>query len=131
MSAPTRSNDGADDWTGGVAAIVFEACGACRSRWYFARGHCPVCGGTDVTRLPSRGEGTLRAVTTVSRAPSPELRAFVPYRVALVDLDEGVRVMGHADDGLVIEDRVRVGYRRLGTLLVPVFTAFGPPTSVP
>ncbi|MCW2241566.1 Zn-ribbon domain-containing OB-fold protein [Azospirillum canadense] len=114
-----------DDWTSGVEAIVFETCDTCRSHWYFARNRCPACGAATVTRVPSRGEGTVCAVTSVSRAPAPELRAFVPYRVALIDLDEGVRVMGHAGDGVMIGNRVRGAYRRLGTVLVPFFTASG------
>lgn len=112
----------ADDWTAGVEAIRFERCPTCGACWYFARGRCPACGATEVDRLPSRGEGILRAVSTVTRAPTPELRAVAPYRVALVDMDEGFRMMGHVDDGLAIGDRVRAGYRRLGPTLVPHFS---------
>ncbi len=115
-----------DDWTGGTEAIVFETCDACRKRWYFTRSRCPTCGGS-VTRSPSRGEGTLCAVTTVSRPPAPELRAYAPYRIALVEIDEGFRMMGHADDGLAVGDRVRSGYRRLGSVLVPFFSAMKAP----
>jgi uncharacterized OB-fold protein len=121
--------DYGDDWTGGIEAIVYETCRTCGTRWYFARTRCPACGGVDLHRSRSRGEGTLQAVTTVTRAPSPELRALVPYRVALVDLDEGFRMMGHAEEGAAIGDRVRAGFRRFGGALVPIFAPKGPDPS--
>lgn len=124
MNGPMSGSFPADDWTTGVEAIRFERCPACGASWYFGRGRCPACGATVVERPASRGDGILRAVSTVTRAPSPELRAFTPYRVALVDMDEGFRMMGHVDEGLAIGDRVRAGYRRLGPVLVPHFRGF-------
>jgi hypothetical protein len=41
----------------------------------------------------SAGAGTLYSHTTVYRAPTSAFKADVPYVVALVDLDEGFRMM--------------------------------------
>jgi uncharacterized OB-fold protein len=107
------------DWTEGRPAIVLEHCGACGSRWYFRRGFCPRCGAGEVSTQVAGGRGTVYAVTTVVRAPTPEWRAFAPYGIALVDLDEGIRVMTHAASDLSIGERVRIDYRDLGDLIVP------------
>jgi len=66
-------------------------------------------------------------VTILHRAPSEEWRPFIPYALALVDLDEGVRVMGHADVGVSIGDRVKATFPTVGGRMVPRFVpASGP-----
>jgi uncharacterized OB-fold protein len=75
--------------------ITFQLCAACAARWYLERERCARCGSTALTSQPASGEGRVFAVTIVHRAPDAEFAALVPYRIALVDLDEGVRVMGH------------------------------------
>jgi uncharacterized OB-fold protein len=48
--------------------------------------------------------------TEVTRAPSQAWRALVPYTIVIVELDEGPRLMGHAESGLAIGDRVEAGF---------------------
>jgi uncharacterized OB-fold protein len=66
------------------------------------------------------------AVTVVHRAPSAAFRADVPYAVALVDLDEGFRmlanVVGGAPADVAIGDRVRVAFEPRGAVTLPQFT---------
>jgi uncharacterized OB-fold protein len=109
------------DWTRGGAGIVFQACAGCTHVWYFRRGFCPACGAADPQDLPSAGRGTVHADTLVHRAPTDEFRALAPYRIVLVDLDEGFRMMGHGEAALIIGDRVRCGFRPLGNRLLPYF----------
>jgi uncharacterized OB-fold protein len=108
------------DWTAGTAALAFQHCGACGAVWYFARGFCPRCGAPDPATRQGSGHGTVYAVTTVSRAPSPELRALAPYRIALVDMEEGFRAMTHAAAGVAVGDRVQTRFRLFGALTIPV-----------
>ena len=42
----------------------------------------------------------------VARAPPPDLRALAPYLMALIDAEEGFRMMGHGDKRLKIGDAV-------------------------
>ncbi|MCD8504942.1 MAG: OB-fold domain-containing protein [Burkholderiaceae bacterium] len=49
----------------------------------------------------------MKSVTVVHRAPDPFWRTKVPYAVALVNTDEGPVLMGHADEGVRIGDRVK------------------------
>ena len=65
-------------------------------------------------------------VMLVARAPSEALRALAPYTIALIDLNEGVRLMAHLEDGAVIGDRVQAGFRQFGDALVPLFSRAAP-----
>ena len=107
------------DWTNGVARTCLERCAQCAHQWYFRRGFCPACGSRQVDRVPVSGLGSVYAITTVGRAPSPEWKAIAPYDIALIDLVEGLRVMAHAQIGLQIGDRVELSYLTIGERLIP------------
>jgi len=72
------------------------------------------------------GLGSIHAFTRVERAPSPAFRSAVPYAIALVDFDEGFRLLmnvrGAPPRPLEIGQRVRVWFETLsdGSLLPQV-----------
>lgn len=107
------------DWTAGEAAIEFQRCSACCAIWYFARDFCPHCGTPGPQSQHSSGRGRVYAITTVSRAPSPELRALAPYRIALVDMEEGFRAMTHAAPDVAVDDLVQTRFVPFGPLTIP------------
>lgn len=109
----------AGDWTTGQAALTYGHCACCGATWYFRREFCPCCGNPEPERLVASGRGHVYAATTVSRAPSAELRAAAPYRIVLVDAAEGFRMMAHAAADLAIGDPVRTRFVRFGTGTVP------------
>jgi len=59
----------------------------------------------------SAGLGTVHTLTTIHRAGHPDRAEDVPYTVALVDLDEGIRVIGDLTSDAAIGDRVRADVR--------------------
>jgi uncharacterized OB-fold protein len=69
------------------------------------------------------GTGTVFSITVVHRPPSAALQPFAPYGIALVDLDEGVRMMAHADPALAIGARVRATFVPFAGRTVPRFVA--------
>lgn len=113
----------AHDWTQGGAGLVFQHCAACGQRGYFHRDFCPGCGARPLQLRRSAGLGRVVAATLVHRAPSDEFRALAPYRIVLVDLAEGVRLMAHGDAALAIGDAVQVGPRRLAGRWLPYAAA--------
>jgi uncharacterized OB-fold protein len=117
----TASSDEAGDWTGGRAAILYQRCGACRNVWYFRREFCPRCGVAGPATLEAGGRGTVYAATTVSRAPSEALRARAPYRIVMVDAEEGFRLMAHGAEDLAVGDAVSARFVAFGALLIPFF----------
>ncbi|WP_460854859.1 Zn-ribbon domain-containing OB-fold protein [Nocardiopsis coralliicola] len=93
--------------------LAYQRCTACATPFHRPRLLCPQCGATSHTWEDAAGPGTVYSATTVHRPPRPH-RAHAPYQVALVDLDEGPRVMGriHSRAGApppeaAIGDRVR------------------------
>jgi len=109
------------DWTSGAHALVYQRCEACKSTWYFRRTFCPHCGGSAVTDVEASGRGVVHAVTLVTRAPTEEMRAYAPYLIVLIDVDEGFRLMAHGEASLEIGDRVRIGFKTLAGRLIPYF----------
>ncbi|TDR85166.1 Zn-ribbon domain-containing OB-fold protein [Enterovirga rhinocerotis] len=108
------------DWTRGGRALAYQRCGGCGTIRYFRRDFCPACGSETSETLAASGNGTVYAVTTVSRAPSPEWKALAPYGIALVDAQEGFRFMAHAAEGLAIGDAVTTTFRDVGDAVIPL-----------
>lgn len=117
------SIDSASDWTHGGDKLLYQQCSACHQTFYFQRSFCPACGDAAPITLPSRGRGTVHASTLVQRAPSDEFRAIVPYRIVLVDMAEGFRVMGHAEPSLAIGDAVMCRIETIAGRPMPLFAA--------
>ena len=76
-----------------AGALQLQRCGGCGRFVFYPRVHCPHCGGRDLTWTPASGRGRLHSFCVPQRHPNPAFQADLPYVVALVDLDEGVRMM--------------------------------------
>ena len=120
---PLPEGEGArgGDWIDGGADVVFQQCSACHHVWYFRRSFCPGCGHAAPSTLTSTGLGSVHASTLVQRAPSDAFRAIAPYRLVLVDMAEGFRMMGHADPSLTIGERVRCRVKTIAGRVLPYF----------
>lgn len=114
------------DWTRGGRALVYQRCDGCGAIRYFSRAFCPSCGSEASETLEASGHGTVYAVTTVARAPSPEWKALAPYGIALVDAREGFRFMAHAAEGLRIGDAVTTTFREVGDAVIPLVQPIEP-----
>ncbi len=109
------------DWIDGGADVAFQQCTVCHHTWYFRRSFCAGCGHAAPSTHTSAGLGSVHASTLVHRAPSDEFRAIAPYRLVLVDMAEGFRVMGHAEPSLAIGDRVRCSVQTIAGRALPYF----------
>ena len=73
--------------------LDIQRCTACGRHVFYPRGSvCPHCGALALEWVTAAGRGVLHSFTVVHRAP-PELAAEAPYVVALIDLEEGPRMM--------------------------------------
>ena len=111
-----------DCWTRGGSRFVYQCCSACGRQWLFMREFCPHCGARDPVFKAAAGTGTVSASTLVHRAPDDRFRAIAPYRLLLVELDEGLRLMAHADAALAVGDRVRGQVLAIAGRPLPFFT---------
>ena len=89
--SPNMAAIGGDLIGGDPLALVGAHCSACESLSFPPRAFCPACFSTDrLERRPLKGDGTVFTFTVVRQAPPGHA---VPYVLAFVDLDEGVRIM--------------------------------------
>lgn len=97
----------------GLAAgrLTYQQCTHCGRVQVYPRTHCAQCHHGDLAWMASAGRGTLVSHTTVHRPANPAFRERAPYVLALVDLDEGFRVMTNIDPirPLAIGDAVEIG----------------------
>ena len=105
--------------------IRYQACAACGVAQTLARFACRACGSTELQWRAAKGAGRVYSVTTVARAPSDEFRPLAPYALAIVELDEGPRLMGHATLDARIGDRVIAGFFDFGERRLVRFTKEG------
>lgn len=130
--APEPSDHGAPYWAAATEhRLVLQHCPRCDRLQHFPRPWCTECLADDLDVVESSGRGTVYAATVVRRHPNPAFAARVPYVLALVDLDEGVRVMSNVvgcdPESVRVGQRVAVGFEPAadGTV-VPVFTPADP-----
>ena len=90
-------------------AMSIQRCSACRRYVFYPRMHCPACFGRDLAWMPVSGRGVVHAFTIVHYHSTPTFRADTPYVVALIELDEGVRMMSNLVDVTPDPQHVRVG----------------------
>jgi uncharacterized OB-fold protein len=109
-------------WEGCAAGeLRYQRCQACAALQPYARAFCLRCGAAEMEWRAGGGRGAVYALTRVERAPTDEFRALVPYLIALVDLDEGYRMMAHCAPGLAIGERVQVRFFEHGGRHLPRF----------
>jgi len=72
--------------------LLVQECSSCGHRQLYARAHCLACRGS-VDWVVASGRGTVYSFTVIRQNMSRSFRHLVPYVVALVDLEEGPRLM--------------------------------------
>ncbi len=77
--------------------LLIMHCRACDRPYFYPRRYCPRCWSPDTEWRQASGRGTIYSYSVVHQNPAPPFRDWVPYAVVLVDLDEGVRMMGNWD----------------------------------
>lgn len=93
---PVPNEDSKVFWEGCKAGkLVIQRCRSCATPRFYPRIVCGACGSMDSDWIEASGLGTVFSYTVVHRAPSPAFKEDVPYVLAIVELDEGVRMMSN------------------------------------
>ena len=82
--------------------LLVQQCPACGHRQFYPRPICTACG-ADPEWLEASGRGTVHTFTVIRQQGLPAFKDEVPYVVAMIDLDEGVRMMGNVT-GCAVDD---------------------------
>lgn len=101
--------------------LVVQRCRSCGHHQFYPRPHCLSCEAAGLDWVEVTGRGTIYALTTTRVQVYPDLAP--PYLVALVDLEEGPRLLTNIVTApCVIGDRVSLTWRaRADAPPLPVF----------
>ncbi len=116
-------------WAGAAEGrFLIKRCRSCGRAFFYPRPFCPHCWSQDVDWQDASGRGTVYTWSVVRRNDLPPFSERVPYVTAIVELEEGPRVMTNIVDTDLAD--VRIGmeveavFRPLGeSLTYPVFRA--------
>ena len=115
---PVPNHDSRAYWDAAARQqLAYQYCNDCSRAQFPPRAHCSHCHTGKPAWKISKGVGRVYAVTVVHRAPTPAFRAAAPYALALVDFDEGFRLLlnvrGAAPESLAIGQPVRAVFEPL------------------
>lgn len=83
--------------------FLIQRCTPCQHGIFYPRMICPHCGSNELEWFAPTGRGTVYSTTTVRRKPEHG----GDYNVALIDLEEGVRMMSRVEG--IEPDTVSIG----------------------
>ena len=106
--------------------LLIQRCRSCARHYFYPRPFCPHCASGDVEWDEVSGDGRLVSYV-INHRPVPPIEPGAAQIIALVELDEGVRMLtnlvdaaGHPD-ALRLDSRVRVAFEPRGAFKLPVF----------
>jgi uncharacterized OB-fold protein len=95
-------------WEGLVRhELYFQRCRDCGTQRFPPRAVCPVCLSSSTEWVRASGRGTVYSFTVTHQNQSPGFRESLPYVLAVVQLDEGPRMMTNVVE--CAPDDVKVG----------------------
>ena len=75
--------------------LWLQKCRDCGEFRFYPRSICPHCFSYDAEWTKVSGKGKLYSFTVSHRPASPQFQEDVPYNVAIIELEEGVRMMSN------------------------------------
>ena len=110
--------------------LRLQRCNSCARAYFYPRPTCPNCSSSDVTWFTASGAATLHTYMISYRA-APGFADEVPYAIAVVQLEEGPRMMTNiigieiTPENLVLDMDLTVDFDARGDEMVPVFRPAG------
>lgn len=101
--------------------LVVQRCRACGRHQFYPRPFCLACESVELGWVPVSGAGRIYSMTTIRVPVDPDLPP--PYLVAIIELEEGPRLLSNIEGGpAAIGDPVVLRWRERGPLPpLPVF----------
>ncbi len=106
--------------------FLLRHCNACGADCYYPRPFCPSCWSDDVSWKEASGRGKVYTYSVVHVNDLPPFNERVPYVAAIVELDEGPRLMTNIEgvpfEELAADMPVVVDYKPISDdVTIPVF----------
>ena len=114
-------------WDGCAAGeLRIQRCTDCGKPYFYPRPVCPACGSRNVEWFTASGRATLYSYVINHRA-APGFAGDVPYAIAVVQLEEGPRMMSNivglpaTPEALVLDMPLQVTFEPRGDVSLPQF----------
>ncbi len=75
--------------------LLIQECQDCKAKIFYPRRACPECWSSNLGWTESKGKGKVYAFTVTMSDVEPRFAGDLPYVLALIELDEGIRMMGN------------------------------------
>ena len=80
--------------------LLLPWCASCGKPHFYPRSACPHCWAEEYTWRTASGRASVHSVTQVRANPPSKFKALLPYWIAIVELEEQVRMLTNlVDDG--------------------------------
>jgi uncharacterized OB-fold protein len=117
-------------WDGArVGELRLQRCDDCQHTYFPPRPFCPSCSSRSVSVIKATGRGRLFSYV-INHRPHPAWSA--PYSIAIVELDEGPRMMSNivgcpqTPEALVLDMPLEVSFERMSDeISLPLFRPVG------
>ena len=108
--------------------LMLPKCDACGKPFFYPRIACPHCHSRQISWIQASGKGKLYAFEIAYRALNPRFKVEPPYVLAMIELEEGPRMMSNLinikpDPAVIKCDMpVEVVFEKLtDTVTIPLF----------
>jgi uncharacterized OB-fold protein len=123
---PFVTHDSEVFWQGcSRGELLVQHCRACGNPQWYPRARCSNCYGYELEWKKSEGKGKIYSFSVVHRGVSQAFDDLIPFVLALVDLEEGIRMMTHVVEcdpsAVTIGMPVTVQFREEDGFKLPVF----------
>lgn len=113
--------------------LAIQYCRPCARHQFYPRRFCTACLSDQIEWIDAAGTGKVYTYTICHVAAHPAFGAKLPYAIAMIELDEGVRLLaGIADQDLAalsVGARVEVCFERISDdMTLPMFRLATTPT---
>jgi uncharacterized OB-fold protein len=118
-------------WEGARAGeLRIQRCLDCQELYFYPRPFCPRCFSDRVEWVRVSGRARLHSYV-INHRPAPGFEEQAPYAIAVVELEEGVRLMSNivgvenTPENLVLDMPLEVAFEEREGMCIPVFTPAG------
>jgi uncharacterized protein len=105
--------------------LLIQVCKDCKSKIFYPRKFCPECWSGNLGWIEASGKAKIFTFSTAYDMVEPKFTDELPYTIAYVDLDEGIRMMTRIVDrkpeDISIDMEVEVVFHPRGDFMLPFF----------
>ena len=105
--------------------LTLPYCGDCDQVFYYPRHWCPACFNQDLSWQQVSGKGKVYSFSVIHQSPLLSYQGDLPYVLAIIELDEGPRMMTNVlncdVESVVVEMPVQVLFEQRGDMKLPQF----------